>query len=119
MVKRKADKAFEIVSLGRASYASHSAIDRLLKEVKQNGIPDTFDRSAQHRARLEVCNTLTPYGTLTTKVEGPLRKGGHQPITFQNPLAWFHLTVVIRNRLRRLLRLPWINTLPHSPNHGD
>ncbi len=90
MAKRKADKAFELVSLGRASYASHSAIDRLLREVKQNGIPDTFDRSAQHRARLEVCNTLTPYGTLTSKVEGPLRKGGHQPITFQNPLAWFH-----------------------------
>ena len=91
MPKRKpADKAFELVSLGRASYASHSAIDRLLKEVREHGIPETFDRSAQYRARLEVCSTLTPYGTLTSTAQAPLSKGGHQPITFQNPLAFFH-----------------------------
>lgn len=90
MVKRKADRAFELVSLGRASYASHSAIERLLKEVRANGMPDTFDRGAQYRARLSVCKTSTPYGTLTCTAQAPLAKGGHQQVTFQNPLAWFH-----------------------------
>ena len=53
-------------------------------------MPETFDRSAQYRARLEVCNTPTAYGTMTSTAQAPLAKGGEQQLTFQNPLAWFH-----------------------------
>jgi hypothetical protein len=88
MAKRKADRAFELVSLGRASYASHSAIAKLLAEIDAHGLPETYDRSAQYRARKEVCRTVTPYGTLVTDVQVPLAIGGDQKMTFQNPLAF-------------------------------
>lgn len=54
MVKRKAgehDRAFHLASLGRASYASKSAIAGLLADIEKYGMPETYDRSAQYRAR--------------------------------------------------------------------
>ena len=49
------DRAFELVSLGKTSYASRSAIAALLGHVDKHGLPETYDRSAQYRARKEVC----------------------------------------------------------------
>ena len=54
----------DLALLGRASYASKSAIDKLLKGVARDGLPDTYDRSAQYRARKNLCSTDTNYGRL-------------------------------------------------------
>lgn len=91
MAKRKHDWAFELTSMGRKSYASHSAIANLLSHIDQHGMPSTFDRSAQYRARKEVSrNTVTPYGPLVHDVELPLISGGTQAVAFQNPLAFLY-----------------------------
>jgi hypothetical protein len=92
MSKRKdPGRAFELISLGRASYASHSGISKLLAHISEHGLPETFDSSAQYRARKEICRqTPCQYGPLVVDLEMPLEKGGHTTMSFQNPLAFFH-----------------------------
>ena len=86
----KRRRSLELVSLGRASYASHSAISKLLAHVSEHGIPDTYDRQAQYRARKDLCRTnVDGYGTLVVNLEMPLSAGGTETGSFQNPLAAF------------------------------
>ena len=92
MSKRKhPERAFELISLGRASSASHSGISKLLAHISEHGLPETFDSSAQCRARKEICRkTPNQYGPLVVDLEIPLEKGGHTTMSFQNPVAFFH-----------------------------
>ncbi len=83
-----ADHSMRLMSLGRASFVSKSGIAKLLKDVEDNGIPDTYDRSAQYRARKDICNTETPYGRLVENVVCQGTNGKDFPIPFQNPLAF-------------------------------
>ncbi len=94
MAKRKAgamDRAFELVSLGRASYASKSAIEKLLAQIDANGVPETYDRSAQYRARKDICRKrVGEYGPLVCDVQLPLATGTTQTMSFQNAFAFLH-----------------------------
>ena len=92
MSKRKAtSRSLELISLGRDSYASHSASAKLLAYVREHGLPETFDRSAQFRARKDVCRgTHTDYGPHIIDQEVPLVDGGTTTLPFQNPLAFFN-----------------------------
>ena len=92
MAKRKAasiDRAFELVSLGRASYASKSAIASLLAHIDAEGLPESYDRAAQYRARKEICrNRSGDYGPLVIDVQVPLEGGKNQTMSFQNAFAF-------------------------------
>ena len=98
MSKRKAvsssskdgfDRAFELVSLGRESYASKSAIAALLGHVDKHGLPETYDRSAQYRARKEVCRTPTgEYGPMVVDVQASLETGEQKCFSVLNVFAW-------------------------------
>ena len=117
MPKRKApgsdpgnDKAFELVSLGRASYASKSAIASLLQHVEQHGVPETFDRFAQYKARKEVCRERQgEYGPLVIDKPLTLGSGELQTIPMQNAFAFLqhncrhspHYSAIVQDALRR------------------
>lgn len=89
MAKRKAEHALELISLSRDSYASHSATAKLLAHVREHGLPDTFDRNAQFRARKEVCRaTPTQYGCHVVDIDVSLANGQNKKMPFQNPLAF-------------------------------
>ena len=105
--KRRRD-TLELISLGRASYASHSAISKLLAHVHEHGLPETYDRSAQFRARKELCRTnVDGYGPLVVNREMALSAGGTATGSFQNPLAAFayhckhspHLSGIVKRRV--------------------
>ena len=95
MAKRKSaggGRAFELVSLGRASYASKSAIDKLLAHVDKNGLPETYDRGAQYRARKDICKKRSgEYGPLIVDTQLPLEGGDPQTFSVQNPFAFLHM----------------------------
>ena len=101
MAKRKApgsdsctDKAFELVSLGRASYASKSAIASLLQHVDQHGVPETYDRFAQYKARKEVCRKRQgEYGPLVIDKPLTLGSGKLQTIPMQNAFAFLKYNI--------------------------
>ena len=73
------------MSLGRASFVSKSGIASLLKTVQGDGLPSTFDRSAQFRARKHVCQTLTPYGKLVDTMPAVFAGWEEAVVAFQKP----------------------------------
>ena len=89
-------RAEALSSLGRNSFVTKSGIEKLLKAVRDDGIPETFDRKAQYRARKDMCPSTTTYGELVVTVPVTLhkkdRKGKTVPVAesfgFQNPLAF-------------------------------
>ena len=67
-LKSSDERSLELMSLGRASFVSKSGIANLLNTVKKEVLPATYDRSAQFRARKQVCQTVTPYGKLVVTI---------------------------------------------------
>ena len=88
--RRKTTDAKALMSLGRASYASKSGIASLVSHIKAHGVPDTFDKTAQFRARKTVCRTETPYGKLVVELPVEFSTGPPGKLGFQNPLAFLH-----------------------------
>ena len=77
-------------ALSRASFVSQSALRNMLGSVKSDGLPESFSRGSQHRARKEVCHTETYYGPLVTERNLNITSGQPLTVGFQNPLAWVH-----------------------------
>jgi hypothetical protein len=86
MPKRKA-AADRLMSLGRESYASKSAIANLLKHVRNDGLPESFSRSTQYRARKEIARAMTQYGPIIRDVPMKDSKGLEVTISMQDPFA--------------------------------
>lgn len=86
----KSERALQLASLGRDSYASKSAIEKLLAHIDRHGLPETYDRNAQYRARKEICRNpeSTEYGPLVTDVQATLIDGSVQRFSMQNVFAW-------------------------------
>ena len=85
----KAEPAFGLATLGRVSYASKSAIEKLLAHVDKHGLPETYDLGAQYRARKEVCRKQEgEYGPLVVDVQAPLQNGMYQRFSLTNVFAW-------------------------------
>ena len=89
MPKRKLD-AHRLSALGRQTFASRSAIANLLASVRKDGLPETFDRRSQFRARKEVARTATPYGPIVKDVAVPLANGQEMQLSLQCPFAFCH-----------------------------
>lgn len=96
-------KRVRLTELGRDSYVTQSGIAKLLKAIKEHGIPEHFSRASQYRARKSRCAEMTPYGrlveplTLETKV-GPVR------IAVQNPMAIIHKCLASCSGFEQLMR---------------
>ena len=88
------ERCFQLMALGRASFVSKSGIAHLLSAMKTDGLPKTFDRSAQYRARKKVTATQTPYGKLVESMHVVFPDGKDVSIACQHPLAWHPLTTV-------------------------
>ena len=86
-LKSTDDRSLELMSMGRVSSVSKSGIAKLRKAGKGYGLPFTFDRSAQFRARKKVCQTKTPYGKLVGTM--PFADGVDDVIAYHNTLVFF------------------------------
>ena len=86
----KSERAIQLASLGRASYASKSAIHQLLAHIDTHGLPETYSRAAQYKARREICRNpaSTEYGPLVTDVQATLLDGSLQRFSMQNVFAF-------------------------------
>jgi hypothetical protein len=102
-------RSLDLMSLGRASFVSKSGIAKLLHTVEKEGLPATYDRSAQFRARKQVCQTSTPYGKLVVTIPVVFPDGTEGDIACQNPLAYLyyncqkspHYAEIVRQSLER------------------
>ena len=118
MAKRKTpgdDRAFELVSLCRSSYASHSAITKLLAHVDQHGLPETYSRSSQYLARKEVCRKREgDYGPIVVDTQLALANGELQTFSMQNPFAWLQHCMHLKD-FAEIMQTA-LNTFPCSPS---
>ena len=63
---------------------------KLLAHVREQGLPETFSRTSQYRARKELCRRdIDGYGPLVVDKDLPTADGGTCKGSFQNPLAAF------------------------------
>ena len=90
MAKRKT-LSMELISLCRGSFASHSASEKLLAHVRKHGLPESSSKTAQFKARKDVCRgQRTEYGCHIVDLPVPLTNGLTKTMPFQNPLAFFN-----------------------------
>ena len=54
MEAKRRRKALELVALGKESYASKSAIEKMINHIRTHGAPDVARRPSQYRARREI-----------------------------------------------------------------
>ena len=115
-LKRRANN-LELISLGRASYASHSAMSKLLAYISEHGLPETHDRSAQFRARKDICTTdVNGYGPLVVHRQMAAENGEDVTGSFQNPLAAF---VYHCQHSRHYARIVQQAAAKHPPSPGS
>ena len=77
---------YQLATMGRESYATHSAIEKLLKGIDRDGMPDEYTRRTQYRARKALCGTETRYGKLVEPLQLTLQNGKTMTCGIQNPL---------------------------------
>ncbi len=79
-----------LTGLERGSYASVRAIQRILDDVAENGIPDAHSRSTMFCARKIEASKPTPFGKLVQRCTLPLE--GHKPLEIgvQHPMAMLY-----------------------------
>ena len=59
------DKRARLAFLGKAAYASQSAITFLLADIREQGLPDAISRKSQYRVREDACRReITHYGPM-------------------------------------------------------
>jgi len=118
MAKRKIpgdDRAFELVSLGRTSYASKSAIAKLLAHVDQHGIPEIYSRTSQYNARKEICRKREgDYGSMIVDTQLALASGEQQTFSMQNPFAWLQHNCMHSKDFAKIMQSA-LNTYPCTP----
>ena len=80
---KKRPAAQRLTDLQRGSYASVRAISRLMREARDEGIPEYTSRTQMWKARNQVASTPTRFGPLVHELELP---SGHE-VFVQNPMA--------------------------------
>ena len=84
----KRRKAFNLTALGKDSYASKSAIEKLLAHIRVHGVPEASSRASQYRARKEICGIEMECGRLVQDMTLTSVKGEDLKISIQAPLPF-------------------------------
>ena len=79
-------KRRRLADFSRGSYASHRAIERLPKAARDEGIPDSFSRTSQWRARSALATQHTEFGPLVCDFV-LLLTTGPETVAAQHPMA--------------------------------
>jgi hypothetical protein len=98
------NKRARLTDLGRDSHLTNSALAAVLRQVRDDGMPEAFSETTQRRHRRQVAETSTIFGPIlqTVSVKGTSRQS--LQIHVQHPLAMLAATVEKSTRFRELLR---------------
>ena len=88
MAAAAADKRRRVEEIKRAvPYVSASALEAILQNVRDEGLPERFDRKLQRELRNEVIDGDTMYGKPLCTVELAAVGGGTKRVSFIHPFA--------------------------------
>ena len=87
-------KKARLSSFGRDSYLSDSALSKIIKEIKEKGLPDADSRNSILRDRKEYIDEHTKFGPMTKIVKGVGKAGGDIDIPVANPFAFLQIAIL-------------------------
>ena len=117
--KRARHDAEQLVALHRGPYVSERALAAVLKNIRDNGLPNATSRAPQYRAREAIiADETTPYGHLLQQVDMPLPNGkvfkswvgAPAPMLYSCAKRSSQFRALLRRQLGRhpcSLRTPW------------
>ena len=100
--KRKAPCDDGLVSLHAQSHLSQSALECVLKSVRERGLPQNISRASQTRERQRFCQALTPYGAVVQQLDV-----GEHRFWVNHPIAHLYRTAAHCDRFVRILKSTW------------
>ena len=99
---------FATGDLTRKCFVSQSALSNVLRDIKTNGLPETYSRTSIHRARKELAHTQTDYGPLLVPQEFVLpgtnkKVGAAVRVEMLNPFAFLQYVCEHSDRYAELV----------------
>ena len=110
-----ARSAKQLVELRRDAFVTKSGLVSVLRNIKENGLPDSFSRPTQQRALEKLCFQPTAYGPILRTVQVPTKDGGPLDVWVQMPQAMLCASVRTSAPLREFLR-DVLEDRPPSPD---
>eukprot|EP00959_Pyramimonas_sp_CCMP1952_P264602 5532411-Pyramimonas_sp.AAC.1 len=81
-------KRLRLTECGKHSFVTARGIERLLQQVRDEGLPDAFSAATQARKRREIAHQATSHGPLLRRVAAMSIDGKEVDLWFQDPLAF-------------------------------
>ena len=99
----------QLLALRSESYLSQRALEAVLRQIQQDGMPSAISRSSQRRALARFGDEVTPCGPLVQELLLPLpEKHPHRRVGVQAPMpmlwACVRRVAPFRKLMRELLR---------------
>ena len=122
---RDADARYaELMSFGKSSHVSARGMAALMSQIEKEGLPESFSRSSQYRAKKSICDTDTPYGKLVKYVDvvGTFKSSEKVPkqtpftIAFQNPMAFLYVACSQSSHYSMIMRAALEANAPSPAN---
>ena len=106
-------KKARLNALGRSSYVSITAKSALLKQIREEGLPDAISSATFARARSATGSTQTSFGTIIQPLVLQLM-AGDSTVHIMHPLAMLHY-MCLHCEVFRCLMAETIALAPPSP----
>ena len=110
-------KRARLTSLRRGSFVSHAAIEALMRDARDNGIPNAFSKTTQWRARVAEATRPTAYGPLVQPLVLLLDDGAECTAAVQHPLAMLSIAAAECEAFSDLLRATLAKHPPSPARH--
>ena len=95
------------INLGREAFVTKSGIQSLLRNVRDEGLPEAFSRRSQYRARKAIAGTQTIYGPLIENETIQLTKNRELALGYQNPQAWLYYQAKHSEHFAKVVEEAW------------
>lgn len=80
-----------LIEFGRSARLSRTALQELLKQIEEHGVPDAYSRSTQEREIRTIATQLTSFGPRMQQVEFELTNGTSMKMWYVHPLAMLEI----------------------------
>ena len=102
----------KVIEFGRYSHVTNAALAKVLRDVRELGIPDAVSEGTRRRQRAEICAQRTSFGPLVSEMSVRTESGGDIHVPVQHPLAFLEVATRRSTEFRKLMA----NTLARSGN---
>jgi hypothetical protein len=108
-------KRSRMLDLSRGAYVSHSALEGIVKHIRDHGLPEFSSRTTQWRYRKQEARRSTPYGPIVRDIAIPQVGDDVVTVSVQDPYAMLYTAAAECAPFAALLR----GALENHPSSPD